>query len=179
MSYDLALLALRVVVGGLMFGHGAQKLFGWFGGYGLAGTSAFFGSQLRLRPAKFWTLLAALSETGGGLLLALGLLNPLGALGIIAAMLMAIILAHWPRLWATEGGLEYPLVLLTVAAALALIGPGAFSIDSALGIALPEPATFAVGLALVLAGTLIALASREPVPAAEAVPSEAAPARAA
>src|SRR5215212_1389422 len=105
MSYDVAVLVLRLVVGGLMFGHGAQKLFGWFGGYGLTGTSGFFAGQLRLRPATFWTVLAGLSEAGGGLLLATGLLSPLGSLGIIAAMLMAIILAHWPRDWSTDNGI--------------------------------------------------------------------------
>ena len=94
MSYDLGVLILRLVVGGLMIGHGSQKLFGWFGGHGLAATSAYFGIQLRLRPAGFWTLLAGLTEAGGGLLFALGLLSPLGSLGVIAPMLIAIILAH-------------------------------------------------------------------------------------
>ena len=65
MSYDLGVLILRLVVGGLMIGHGTQKLFGWFGGHGLAVTSAFFGSQLRLRPAGFWTLLAGLVHAAG------------------------------------------------------------------------------------------------------------------
>ena len=162
MSYDLGLLLLRLVVGGLMFGHGAQKLFGWFGGYGLAGTSGFFGSQLRLRPATFWTALAGLSEAGGGLLLLLGLLSPLGSLGIIAAMLMAIILSHWPRVWAAENGYEYPLVLLTAALAVGLAGPGAYSLDAALGIHLPAP-TLAIGLALVLVGAVVALTTRAPL----------------
>ncbi len=162
MSYELGLLGLRLVVGGLLFGHGAQKLFGWFGGYGLAGTSGFFGGQLRLRPATFWTALAGLSELGGGLLFAAGLLSPLGSLGIIAAMLMAIILVHWPRLWATDNGSEYPLVLLTAAAAVGILGPGAYSLDAVLGIALPTLETFLVGLVLVLVGAVVALATRTP-----------------
>src|SRR5438034_6837554 len=99
MSYDLGILLLRLVVGLLMFGHGSQKLFGWFGGYGFNGTRAFMAGQLRLRPATFWTAMAGLSEAGGGLLLALGLLNPIGSLGVIAAMLMAIALVHWGHLW--------------------------------------------------------------------------------
>jgi putative oxidoreductase len=160
MSYDLAVLVLRLVVGALLFGHGTQKLFGWFGGHGLAGTSAFFGSQLRMRPATFWTAMAGLGEAGGGLLLAAGFLSPLGSLGVIAVMLMAIILAHWPRIWATENGLEYPLVLLTVATAVAIAGPGVYSLDAALGIALPAPSTFLVGLGLVVVGLVIALATR-------------------
>jgi putative oxidoreductase len=172
MSFDVAILVLRLVAGGLLFGHGTQKLFGWFGGHGLAGTSAFFGSRLRLRPARLWTALAGLSEAGGGLLLATGFLSPLGSLGIIAAMLMAIILVHWPRLWATEGGLEYPLVLLTVATAVAIAGPGAYSLDAVLGIALPAPSTFLVGLGLVLIGALVALATRTPAAVQPAAPAE-------
>lgn len=170
MSYDLGMLILRLVVGGLMFGHGAQKLFGWFGGYGLAGTSTFFASQLRLRPATFWTLLAALSEAGGGLLLALGLLDPLGSLGIIAAMLVAIVLVHWPRFWMTENGIEYHLVLLAAALAVAIAGPGAYSLDAALGVALPAPASLLVGLALAVVGVVVVLATRAPAAAPAAPP---------
>ena len=169
MSYDIGLLVLRLVVGGVMFGHGAQKLFGWFGGYGLAETRAFIGSQFRLRPATFWTLLAGLSEAGGGLLLALGLLGPLGSLGIIAAMLMAIILAHWPRFWNTDGGIEYHLILIASALAVAIAGPGAYSLDAALGIVLPAPASLLAGLALVVVGVVIALITRAPA----AAPSQA------
>ena len=172
MSYDVAVLVLRLVVGGLMFGHGAQKLFGWFGGYGLAGTGSFFGGQLRLRPAAFWTVLAGLSEAGGGLLLATGLLSPLGSLGIIAAMLMAVILVHWPRLWASDNGIEYQLVLLAAVTAVALAGPGAYSLDALLGIALPAPGTFLIGLVLVLAGVAAALATRGPAEAEAAGPVE-------
>ena len=160
MTYDVGVLVLRLVVGGVMFGHGAQKLFGWFGGDGLAGTSAFFGSQLRLRPAKVWALLAALSEAGGGLLLALGLLNPLGSLGIIAAMLVAGILVHWPRFWVTDNGIEYPLVLIAAALAVAIAGPGAYSLDAALDIALPAPTSLLVGLTLVVFGVVAVLATR-------------------
>src|SRR5215217_2011540 len=103
MDYDLALLLVRVVVGLLMAGHGAQKLFGWFGGPGLAGITGWLGST-GMRPAGFWAFMAGLSEFGGGLLLALGLLSPLGALGIIAAMIMAIIKGHWGKgIWAHSG----------------------------------------------------------------------------
>ncbi len=160
MSEDWGLLLVRVIVGGLLAGHGAQKLFGWFGGYGFSGTRDFFGGVLRLRPAGFWTALAIAAELGGGLLFALGLLNPLGALGIVGAMLMALILAHWPRLWVTENGIEYPLVLLTVALAIAITGPGAYSLDAALGLTLPAPATLLVGLAATLGGAALALATR-------------------
>jgi putative oxidoreductase len=78
---------------------------------------------------------------------ALGLLNPIGSLGIVAAMLMAIVLVHWGRLWITENGTEYHLVLIASSLAVAIAGPGAFSLDAAFGIALPAPATLLVGLA--------------------------------
>ena len=162
MNGEFGLLLLRLVVGGLLIGHGGQKLFGWFGGYGFAGTSLFMGNALRLRPAKFWTALAGLSEFGGGLLLAIGLLSPLGALGILAAMLTAIALTHWPRIWASDNGMEYPLVVVSVAAAVGIAGPGTFSLDWLLRIALPAPLTFIVGLGAVLVGVIAALATRVP-----------------
>jgi putative oxidoreductase len=167
MSADLGILLLRLTVGLLLAGHGAQKLFGWFGGFGLAGTAGFFGGQLRLRPARFWTLLAGLSELGGGLLLALGLLTSLGSAAIAAAMLMAIIVAHWPRFWAMDNGIEYPLVLLAAAVGLGLIGPGAYSLDAALSTTLPHPAALLVSPVLALIGVVVALATRAPVPAVE------------
>src|SRR5437763_9900924 len=123
MAQDFALLILRVVVGGLLFGHGAQKLFGWFGGPGFAQTRTMMGAHLRLRPAAFWGAMGGLSEVGGGLLLALGLLQPLGALGVAAAMLMAIHI-HWPKFWAADHGFEYPLALLAGGVAVGLAGGG-------------------------------------------------------
>jgi putative oxidoreductase len=85
---DLALLLLRLALGSLLAGHGAQKLFGWFDGYGVAGTAGYMES-LGLRPGRRWAIAAGLSEFGGGLLTLLGFLNPLGPLGVIGAMLMA------------------------------------------------------------------------------------------
>ena len=162
MNGELSLLLLRLVVGGLLIGHGGQKLFGWFGGYGLAGTSMFMGNSLRLRPAKFWTAMAGLSEVGGGLLLATGFLNPLGSLAILAAMIMAIVLAHWPRVWASDNGMEYPLVLAAAAIAIGLAGPGTLSLDALLGIAPSAPLTFILGLGAVLVGVIAALVTRAP-----------------
>lgn len=164
MSFDLGILILRLIVGALMFGHGAQKLFGWFGGHGFAPTSGYFASQLRLRPARFWTLLAGLSEAGGGLLLALGLLNPVGPVAIIAAMLVAASLVHWPHFWAHEGGIEYPLLLITVSLAAALVGPGAWSLDAVLGLSLPMPETLLAGLVLAIGGALVTAGTRAPAP---------------
>jgi putative oxidoreductase len=130
---DIGLLAIRIVVGLLLVGHGTQKLFGWFGGYGIAGTGQFMES-LGYRPGKVNAALAGLGEALGGLLFALGLLTPLGAAAIIAVMLNAIVAVHLRNgAWASEGGYEYNLVLATVALGVAFTGPGEVSIDNALG----------------------------------------------
>jgi putative oxidoreductase len=130
---DLAMLVLRVVVGGLFAAHGAQKLFGSFGGHGIAGTGQFF-EGLGLRPGERHARLAGLGEFGGGLLLILGLLTPLGAAALIGVMTVAILTVHAAKGWqATEGGYEYNVVLGAVAFALAAAGPGAWSIDHAIG----------------------------------------------
>jgi len=167
---DIGLLILRLVVGLIMAGHGAQKLFGWFGGPSLQGTTGWLRS-LGLRPALFWALMAGLSEFGGGLLLALGFLSPLGSLGLIGAMLMAIILVHWGKgLWNANGGSETPLTNLAAALALAFTGPGAYALDTVLGIKLPEPITLLVGLVVVVLAVAVALLSqaRQPAPAGQA-----------
>src|ERR671922_341352 len=106
MSVDAGLVVLRLMVGLLFVGHGAQKLFGAFGGPGLGGFGGWLES-MGLRPARVWAVLAALAEFGGGLLIAFGLLNPLGSLAVMGSMLMAIIAVHWPKgLWVTNGGYE-------------------------------------------------------------------------
>jgi len=156
MSIDLGLFILRVTIGLLFLGHGTQKLFGWFGGPGLGGVRGWLGS-LGLRPTGFWAVMAGLSEAGGGLLLALGLLSPLGSIGITAAMLMAIVAVHWPKFWVTEGGIEYPLVNIAAVTALAFAGPGRW----ALGYQLPMPWTWIAGIVVVLIGTGIALSTGE------------------
>src|SRR4029078_9390694 len=108
-------------------------------------------ASMGLKPAWLWGLMGALSEFGGGLLLALGLLNPLGSLAIVGAMSMAISLAHWSKgFWNTKGGYEFPLVLLITSAALGLVGPGSSSLDALLGIALPTALIFWAGLVAVI-----------------------------
>ena len=135
---NLALFVLRLTLGSLLAGHGAQKLFGWFGGYGLAGTTQWVES-MGLRPGRQWALAAGLSEFGGGVLMLLGFLNPLGPLGAIGAMGMATAKVHWGKpIWASSGGAELPVTNIGIAAALGLAGPGALSLDRLLGIRLPR-----------------------------------------
>lgn len=169
---DAGLLAMRLTTGGLLAGHGAQKLFGSFGGYGLEGTGGWLES-LGLKPGKYWAAMAGLSEFGGGLLSALGLFEPLGPLGTIAAMSMATGKAHWGKpIWATAGGAELPAVNMAVALAQMIDGPGRYSLDRALGLRLP---TWLVVLAAAAtaAGVTYGL-TVQPEPA-EAAQSEAVP----
>jgi putative oxidoreductase len=131
---DFALTVLRVVVGALFIGHGSQKLFGILGGGGLDGTAQMFES-MGLRPGRRQALMAGGAEFCGGALLALGLLTPLAAAMLISVMTAAVITVHAKNgLWNSERGFEYNLVLATVAFAVACIGAGSWSIDSALGL---------------------------------------------
>ena len=130
MAYGLLL--LRVVAGGTIFAHGAQKLFGWFGGHGVRGTAGFL-ENLGYRPAVPLAVLAGLGETGG-LLFAAGFVTPLAALGMAIVMLNAIVVVHWSKgFFNGNGGLEFPLQLATIAVAVTAIGPGRFSLDRAIG----------------------------------------------
>ena len=134
---DTAPAIVRLAQGSLMAGHGAQKLFGSFGGPALEGTSGFM-EMIGMRPGRPWAYLAGLSEFGGGVLTALGLLNPLGPLGVIGAMSMATRKAHWGKpIWVTEGGAELPVLNIAVSTALMIREPDRYSLDRVLGIRLP------------------------------------------
>jgi putative oxidoreductase len=131
---DTGLLVARMVLGLLMAAHGAQKLFGWFGGYGLAGTGGFF-EQLGFRPGRFFAATAGITEVAGGLLVASGLLGPLGPALIISVMVVAMATVHWQHgLFAQNNGIEMPLVYAVGVMVLALVGPGAYSLDALLGL---------------------------------------------
>ena len=130
MAYGLLL--LRVVAGLTIFAHGAQKLLGWFGGGGVRGTAGFF-ENVGFRPALPLAVLAGLGE-GGGLFFAAGFLTPLAALGMTIVMFNAIAVIHWSKgFFNSNGGLEFPLQLATIAVAVSAIGPGRFSLDRAFG----------------------------------------------
>ncbi len=166
----LGLLILRLVVGLTLAAHGSQKLFGVWGGPGMAGWTKAV-ERLRIRPAQPWAWVAALSEFGGGLLLALGLLSPLGSLAIVGAMVVAIVTVHLSRgFWTGKGGYEFNLSLIAAAVALALTGPGTYSLDSAFGIRLPEPLTLIAGTVALIAGVTVTLGTRSPQPHAETKP---------
>ena len=148
---DIGLLVVRALIGLILFGHGAQKLFGWFGGPGL--TTAGQGLEsVGYRPGTFFAFVAGTTEAGGGLLLALGLLTPLAAAAIMGTMLDAALSAHVKNgFWGSKGGYEYTLVLGGVAAGLGFTGAGSYSLDHAAGWNLGGTAwgLFAVALALV------------------------------
>jgi putative oxidoreductase len=166
---DLALLVLRLVIGLALAAHGSQKLFGWFGGGGMKGTHGFI-DMLGFRPARFWAPVVAVGEFGGGLLMALGLLNPIGPLAVIGAMLTATWTAHWSKgFWNRDGGYELPLTNIAVAVAVALAGPGRWSLDSFFGIALPQSAGMALTVLLLLGvGSGLVSRRRARRPAAQA-----------
>jgi putative oxidoreductase len=151
---DVAVLILRVIVGALFAGHGAQKLFGWFGGHGLTGTGGFFES-VGIKPGRPAAAAAGIAELAGGLLFATGLLTPVAAGLIIAVMTAAIVRVHWRQgLWVSEGGAEYSLVLIAVAFTVTAIGPGELSLDHALGV---DMVGLTWGLGAFVAGLLAGL----------------------
>lgn len=135
---DLARTLVRLTVGGLLAGHGAQKLFGAFGGRGVEGTAGWLES-MNLRPGRDWAIVAGLSEFLGGTLTALGALNPFGPVLASVAMLMATLKVHHGKpIWNADGGAELPVTNLAVLGALSIAGPGRLSVDELLGIRVPR-----------------------------------------
>src|SRR3954453_19026168 len=164
---DEGLLIIRAVLGALLFAHGCQKLFGWWGGHGLEGTGGFF-HQVGHRPGRQMAALAGMSEAGGGALLFLGLLTPFGAAAVIGTMLVASVSVHKDNgLWASNGGYELPIFYAVVAAGLAFTGPGSFSVDNGLGLNLSGWDWGLLALVLAGVGAAIQLSRRNKVVAAD------------
>ncbi|GEN33527.1 MULTISPECIES: DoxX family protein [Aneurinibacillus] len=125
---DAGILLIRLVIGLTFMGHGAQKLFGWFGGYGLKGTGGWLES-IGVRPGVWMAFLAGAGELVGGALFAAGILTSVGAALIVIIMLVATFTVHAKNgYWATANGFEYNLVLIAIAIGVALIGPGSYTL---------------------------------------------------
>jgi len=157
MTLSLALLIARIAVGGLLIAHGSQKLFGWFGGRGFKASVGMLQSK-GFKPAQLWALLGAGGEFGGGILVVLGFLTPLGAVALIASMVMAITKFHWGSKLIGPGGYEFPLLLLLVSLAIGLAGPGNISLDALFHINLPVVLVFLPLLIVAIIIDIIGLA---------------------
>lgn len=165
---SFGLLVMRIVFGLLMAGHGAQKLFGWFGGYGLNGTGGYF-EKLGFRPGKLFAFAAGSSELAGGILVALGLLGPVGPALMIAVMVVAAITVHWKNgVFVTANGIEVPMLYTATATGLALTGFGPLSLDALLGLTY-SPAVIAIVLAGGVIGGIVNTMLRRPAPASQEI----------
>ena len=156
---EIGVLIARVVVGALFAAHGAQKLFGWFGGYGIGGTAGFMGS-LRYRNPRMAAISAGIVETSAGIALVAGFLTPLAAAAVIGVMINAIVSAKWSQ--GLFAGYELDLLYATAAAALAFTGAGRYSVDAALGWNAAGTTWGLVALGLGGAVALAVLGSRVP-----------------
>ncbi|HEV2671625.1 MAG TPA: DoxX family protein [Gemmatimonadales bacterium] len=167
----IGLLILRLVVGLTLAAHGAQKLFGWFGGYGLQGTGGFL-EQLGFVPGRRNALFAGLAELGGGVLLALGLATPVAAAMIVAVMTVAAVSAHLKHGFFNHNqGYEYTLILAIASVSIAFTGPGPLSVDATLGFGDAGAAWGFVALVAGLAGAAVQLARRQVPGAKQSHPS--------
>jgi putative oxidoreductase len=171
---DEGLLLLRATVGLTLAAHATQKLFGWFGGYGLDATGGFFEKMLGFYPGRRHALMAGVTELVGGLLLALGLLTPLAAAMVGSIMIVAALAVHAKNgFFITNGGFEYNLVFGVAGAIFAFTGPGRLSLDALFGIAVNGAgwglAAFAVGI--LAAGLQLAQRRTAPAAAAQAAPA--------
>jgi putative oxidoreductase len=157
---DLGILLIRSVVGLTLAAHGAQKLLGWFGGYGVAGTAQWLES-VGFRPGRRHAVMAGLVEIGGGLLLAVGAATPIAAALVASVMIVAAVIAHLKNgFFITSGGYEYNLVLGAAALAVAFTGPGAISVDGLLGFAGGGVLSGAAATAIAIVGAGLQLGSR-------------------
>jgi putative oxidoreductase len=160
------LLVARLTLGLLMAGHGSQKLFGWFGGHGLAGTAGFFDA-MGFRPGRLFATVASGTEVLSGLLVALGFLGPVGPALMLSVMIVAAVSVHWKNgVFATTNGIEVPLLYAGGAVALLLTGPGEFSLDAMIGLgALSTPTPEFAALLIGVVGGIGNLLLRRPVAA--------------
>ena len=163
---DIAFLIVRLIVGLALAAHGAQKLFGWFGGPGLRGTAGAF-ENLGFRPGIIFAWMAGLGETGGGLLTLLGLGGALGPVLIVLVMIVAVGSVHISKgFFISNGGWELNAAYVAGALAIAFGGNGAYSLDDALHLTfLTQPEQIWFALAAAALAALLNLLARRPVKA--------------
>jgi putative oxidoreductase len=128
----IALPLLRLAMGLILFPHGCQKLFGWFGGLGFEKFTEIF-DKIGWHPAAFWVALVALTESVGGLLLAFGFMTRFAAAAIVIFMINAVWATSAKGFFWAQGGMEYPILIGVVALVFLIKGGGRFSVDHALG----------------------------------------------
>ena len=170
-NVDAATLSAGLLIGRLVVGlgiaaHGSQKLFGWFGGHGLAGTAGYYESP-GYRPGRLFAAMAGLGEFTSGLLIVLGLLGPVGPALLLAVMIVAMMQSYQNGFFAMNNGIEPALLYAAAGIALAFTGPGRYSLDSALGLGgLSTPTVQGIALVVGALGALGTLLLRHQVTAA-------------
>ena len=163
LTVGFGLLTVRLVFGLTMAAHGAQKLFGWFGGYGLRATSAGF-ETIGFRPGRFFASAAGVVEFTGGLLTALGLFGPFGPSLMVSVMIVAAAIVHWKNGFFAPMGVELNLLFGAAALSVALSGAGTFSLDAWLGLeGLRNASLTWVSLAAAVIGAVVVISARRPV----------------
>ncbi|MDI3402407.1 DoxX family protein [Streptomyces cavernicola] len=168
---DLGLLAIRLGTGGVLAAHGAQKLFGWFGGGGIDGTAQAM-EAMGFSPGRQSAVAAGLGEAGGGALLALGAATPAAGAAAAGAMAGAVAVHRPAGFFAMQGGYEYPAYLGFVAAGLGLAGPGRYSLDHLTRHRLDSPVTLVLAFAASAVATGVVVSRRERAVAESAAASE-------
>ena len=160
MELDAGIAVLRITIGLIFAAHGAQKAFGWWKGPGYIGWTGAIG-RMGFRPAGLWAFISVGAELGAGVLLAIGLLTPLAAAGLIAQGIVIIARVHWTNgFWNADRGFEFPLALFGGSVAIALTGPGAWSLDARLPVGfLYEPIIHWGVLLVAIAGAALATLS--------------------
>jgi putative oxidoreductase len=166
-SLSVGLLVIRIVFGLMIAAHGSQKIFGWFGGYGISGTGQWFTS-IGYNPGAAFATAAGTSEFLSGILITFGFLGPIGPALMISVMIVAMITVHRVNgLFATTNGIELPLLNIAAADGLALTGYGQYSLDEKFGlVSMWTPKLVWIVILIGLVGGLANVAIRKPPPPA-------------
>ena len=161
---DIGLFLIRATAGLLMAAHGAQKLFGWFGGSSMAQWAEDLG-RMGIRPAVAWAYISVGAQFAGGLLLAAGLLTPFATASLVGPMAVVVVQKWSKGFFNVRGGYEFMLLLLLIGVAIAVTGPGAVSLDAAIGFGLALEIRLAIVGATIVAALVAVLPGRATVPA--------------